>query len=168
MSELTIWTARLGAQLNKNDGVKVESTIMNYPNFTMLESHKIKLLKNFPEIYNKFFTKVEVSSKVSSDEILCRKYLNKLSNARTRGIEFELSLTSLKNIMRAKKCYYSGVALNLDNSTIDRVDSSLGYIKGNVVACHTEVNSLKSIFENKCPLESRQLKRMLIKWSDGL
>jgi hypothetical protein len=35
------------------------------------------------------------------------------------------------------------------NFSIDRVDSSKGYVTGNVVACHKAFNNFKSLYENK-------------------
>jgi len=83
------------------------------------------------------------------------KYKNKVQNAKERGIEFSLSLTSFINLMKAKKCQYSGVFLTEPDSgspsptdrTIDRIDPSKGYIKGNVVVCCHAANQLKAFCE---------------------
>lgn len=92
-------------------------------------------------------------------------YLNKHKNAFSRGIEFSINLISLRNVLKAKRCYWTGIELThppLTNSgeyppgykkrpsdvTIERIDSRKGYVKGNVVACSQYANSLKSVFEN--------------------
>lgn len=88
---------------------------------------------------------------------LAHKYINKLHSCKSRNIEFDLPFQSYKNLMRSKKCYYSGVALisgeaskHGDNVlTIDRIDNNKGYIKGNVVACSSLMNQLKNVAESR-------------------
>lgn len=105
-----------------------------------------------------------------SDIQIARKYINKENSARNSGIKFTLSLTSFRNLMRAKKCYYTGVELTYGigagekqstDITVDRVDNQLGYVKGNVVACSHAANQLKSVWENpKNHLTVKQIKKM--------
>ena len=66
-----------------------------------------------------------------------------------RGIDWHIGFLSMSNLMKAKKCYYTGIELTDSNFSVDRVDSSKGYIKGNVVACHKTFNYLKGTLENK-------------------
>lgn len=82
------------------------------------------------------------------DERVARKYLSLKDSAKVRGIEFSLSLTSLKNIYRSKRCYYTGQTMSLGGNnhnslTIDRVDNTKGYVSGNVVACVKWFNEAK-------------------------
>ena len=82
------------------------------------------------------------------DERVAKKYLSLKESSRDRGIEFGMSLTSLKNLYRAKKCYYTGEPMKLGGNnhnslTLDRVDNNKGYVKGNVVACVKWFNELK-------------------------
>lgn len=96
----------------------------------------------------------------SGDDVLIAKaYTSKAASSRDRGIDFTISFTSFKNMCKAKKCYFTGLPLTADTFTIDRIDSSKPYEHGNVVACHKEFNSLKSIFEN--PQSTLDLKRVL-------
>lgn len=86
------------------------------------------------------------------DVQLARKYLNKVQNAQQRGIPFKLTFTAYKNLMRAKKCFYTGVELTdnegaADQKTIDRVNATRGYERGNVVACCHAFNQLKGKME---------------------
>lgn len=63
------------------------------------------------------------------------------------------------NMLRAKKCHYSGIELTpgarpgeqqkFTDFSIDRIDSSKGYIPGNVVACCRAVNEMKSYLESR-------------------
>lgn len=83
-----------------------------------------------------------------TDLQLAQKYLNKAQSAKDRGIEFDLPFQSFKNIIRAKKCKYTGIPLTKETLTIERVNSKLGYIKGNCVAVSLAANQFKSLFEN--------------------
>lgn len=90
--------------------------------------------------------------KETSDIKIAQKYLGKQRQALERGIPFELSFQSYKNLMRAKKCYYTGIELSeqenaADQRTIDRINANLPYRKGNVVACCKAFNNLKSQME---------------------
>tara|TARA_R100000687_G_C6366023_1_gene125694 strand:- start:52 stop:396 length:345 start_codon:yes stop_codon:yes gene_type:complete len=100
-------------------------------------------------------------------------YIRKSRSAKDRGIEFRLNLTSVRNLLSAKKCYYTGIPLTTYDGvrqrptdiTIDRVDASKGYEKGNVVACCNAANTYKSLFENGGDLNLSHLKKMSKKLS---
>jgi len=76
--------------------------------------------------------------------------------AKKKNIEFKLSLDYLDSILEDQefKCIYSGVELGMEFSinkrvgkntaSIDRIDSSKGYIEGNVQWVHKVVNNMKS------------------------
>jgi hypothetical protein len=82
----------------------------------------------------------------------------KAENAKKRGIEFNLTVASMKNLLSAKRCFYTGIGLTkstgkedelkLSDFTIDRIDGSKGYVKGNVVACCHAANQMKNQFES--------------------
>jgi len=102
------------------------------------------------------------------DITLAEKYLRKVEDAKNRGIEFNLSLTSYKNIQRAKRCYFTGITLtdvpNLANTrTIDRIDPTKGYEKGNVVACSFAANYFKSKIEVDTGLNVNQMSKVIAK-----
>jgi len=84
-------------------------------------------------------------------------YQNKVQSCKDRGIEFKLNLVSVRNLLSAKKCGYTGLDLTRGKKglgmlstdvTIDRIDNSIGYVKGNVIAVSNVANNFKSIFEN--------------------
>lgn len=89
------------------------------------------------------------------DCYVARKLNSKAQNARDRGIEFTLSFQAMKNLLSATKCYYTGIELTkaaeaaqkANDLTIDRIDCTKGYVKGNVVACSYAANQLKAQFE---------------------
>jgi hypothetical protein len=95
-------------------------------------------------------------SDASFDLYVANKLTRKADNARTRGIEFSMTFQGMKNILNSKTCYYTGLPLTrprpgeplrASDLTIDRVDSSKGYVKGNVVACSHAANQLKAQVE---------------------
>lgn len=89
------------------------------------------------------------------DLYVAKKMSAKSQNARDRGIEFNLTFASMRNLLSAKKCYYTGLQMTKSSGvkqigsdlTIDRIDASKGYVKGNVVACCYAANQLKSQVE---------------------
>lgn len=74
-------------------------------------------------------------------------------SAASRNIEFNLTIEYLWELFlfQERKCVYSGEILKLGTSrhdstktaSLDRIDSSKGYIEGNVVWCHKKINMLK-------------------------
>jgi len=92
---------------------------------------------------------------------------NKAKNCEQRGVAFNLSFVSCRNLLKAKKCYYTGVLLTKTKTdtgakplptdfTIDRVDSSKPYEKGNVVVCCHFANQLKNQVESSNMFTARQ------------
>lgn len=70
------------------------------------------------------------------------------NRASQKRIPFNLSLLSVRNLLQAKRCFYTKAPLTDKQGdmllrTIDRVDPSKGYVKGNVVACSFLVNTRK-------------------------
>ena len=70
--------------------------------------------------------------------------------ADTKGITFDLDVAFLKHlhVKQGGKCFYSGITFDLDNPrytwSIDRVDSSKGYTRDNVVLACSIINSMKN------------------------
>lgn len=75
--------------------------------------------------------------------------------AKRRQISFHLSKSELWDLFlkQNKKCALSGVELTFDscrklkdgNASLDRIDSSKGYVKGNVQWVHKTINIMKHI-----------------------
>lgn len=74
-------------------------------------------------------------------------------NAIQRNLDFDLDIEYCDELFvkQAKKCYLSGLDISFDDNTasLDRIDSSKGYIKGNVAWCHKDINKLKGQFNNE-------------------
>lgn len=105
------------------------------------------------------------------DKKVAYKYIQLERSARKRGKEFDLSLVDVRNLLRRKMCYYTNVAFETtgpNQRTIDRLDSSKGYVKGNVVACTFLVNQAKNqLLEREDALFKDNLK-VLIAFVDTL
>lgn len=87
-------------------------------------------------------------TKQVTDQQVVNKWIQLKERAESKNIDFDLSLTSIRNLLKAKKCFYTGTELTFETNSqrglsIDRIDSSKGYVKGNVCACTRRVNSIK-------------------------
>lgn len=98
-------------------------------------------------------------------------------NAIKRNLDFDISIEDAWNLFLEQdgKCYYTKKELILKTrnsgsmtASLDRIDSSKGYVKGNIVWVHKDVNIMKNeyshdyflslcklIVENHCPYEPR-------------
>lgn len=107
------------------------------------------------------------------DTRIAKKYISKSDNARSTGVEFSLSFVSFKNMMRAKRCGYTGLILTeprpnkplrSTDRTIDRIDCEKGYVSGNVIAVCSSANSIKGILENpNNPIDLKLVSKMITK-----
>ena len=69
------------------------------------------------------------------------------TGAKKRNISFEITLSDLEKIPMI--CYYTGVPLTLERNewysiSLDRLDSSKGYTKENIVFCCGFINRMKN------------------------
>lgn len=114
--------------------------------------------RNRTSVYNKSDENIEHLKSISNnrrDEFTPFRYT--LRNAKKRFKEFDLDLEYLKNLWEDQKgiCPYTKIKLELPEykhqvedvtvrASLDRIDSSKGYIKGNVQFISTPINYMKS------------------------
>lgn len=72
-----------------------------------------------------------------------------LINSNKKGLENNLDMVYLEEILNKQenKCYYTHLPFKSDefnSPSVDRIDSSKGYIKGNVVICRAGINIMKN------------------------
>jgi hypothetical protein len=82
-----------------------------------------------------------------SDIEIAKKLINIHQSSLDRKLEFNLTFESIKNLLSFQTCYYTGRAFDSDGQyarSIDRIDSSKGYIEGNVVSCTIDINGKKA------------------------
>lgn len=83
-----------------------------------------------------------------------------VSGAKNRGLDFSISIDSTYQLFldQNKKCKLSGVDITLSplhrdqsdsTASLDRIDSSKGYIEGNVQWVHKNVNIMKQAMSDK-------------------
>jgi hypothetical protein len=82
-----------------------------------------------------------------TDLEVAKKMIKIFQSAADRKLEFDLSFNTVKKLLLEPKCYYTGKKFEENGvyaRSFDRVDSDLGYVEGNVVACTVDINSKKS------------------------
>lgn len=87
---------------------------------------------------------IKLDDKTAFELKVANKFKQLLVSADQRNKDFNLTIQSVRNILRAKKCYYTGVPLTESNFSVDRIDNDKGYVIGNVCACDITVNSFKN------------------------
>lgn len=92
-------------------------------------------------------------NKTNLSVVIPKAISNAKVRAKKKGIEFDISSEHVWDLIEKQngKCFYSGKQLGLifnenlrDMMSIDRIDSSRGYTKDNVVLCCAAVNSMKN------------------------
>ena len=82
-----------------------------------------------------------------SDLEVARKMIKIHQSAADRKLDFDLSLDTVRKLLTYNNCYYTGKEFEEEGAfsrSFDRVDSSKGYIEGNVVSCTVDINGKKS------------------------
>ena len=96
---------------------------------------------------NKNIKRLDFSEK-TQDNIIAQFLLKKSSQCRrNKVLEYNLTLEYIKELLLKQeyKDYYTGqVPENYEDYSIDRIDSNLGYIEGNIVITTNRVNAMKN------------------------
>jgi hypothetical protein len=77
--------------------------------------------------------------------------------AKKRNIEFNVSKEYLwqQYLNQDGKCYYTDLDIDLNTrnnkktASVDRIDSSKGYIEGNIIWVHKNINIMKNVFSEQ-------------------
>lgn len=89
------------------------------------------------------------TSESDFDIMVASKMIQLKESATRRNKEFNLTLSDVKKLVKRRTCYYTGIKFDRSSEllklTIDRIDNTKGYVKGNVVACCSEVNQIKEL-----------------------
>lgn len=81
------------------------------------------------------------------DVELAKKYVSKSLNSANANHEFQITFTQFKRMRLRKKCALTQVSMDLSNSTLDRINNTIGYIPSNVAGVRQDVNQLKGTIE---------------------
>ena len=82
-----------------------------------------------------------------SDLEVAKKMLKIYQSAVDRKLDLDLSFETVRSLLIEPTCYYTNKPFEETGNfarSFDRVNSDLGYIEGNVVACTVDINSKKS------------------------
>lgn len=82
-----------------------------------------------------------------SDLEVAKKMLKIYQSAVDRKLDFDLSFETVRNLLLEPTCYYTQKVFEETGNfarSFDRINSDLGYVEGNVVACTVDINSKKS------------------------
>lgn len=108
---------------------------------------------------------------VWADAIAPAKWHVIRSNAAKRGIEFSVTAQDAYDlfVQQGMRCALSGVSIDLPatnagrgTASLDRIDSSHGYVAGNIQWVHRDINMMKGslsekAFKNWCDLVSKNI-----------
>lgn len=110
---------------------------------------------------------------MNNDLEIARRYISKSQMADDKNIEFSLSFAEYRKLSLAKKCAYTDIQFcgyDKDNKplskftsrTIDRIDNTKGYVRGNCVSVCKGINEFKGILENpKATLSVELINKMV-------
>ena len=86
-----------------------------------------------------------LANKLSFKKRCANRMMTLIDRCQNKMIDFDLELSDIENLLNQTKCYYTNLEFTInDILTIDRINSKFGYVKGNVVACRSSVNQIKS------------------------
>lgn len=106
------------------------------------------------------------------DVTLAKRYINKFNKCVAREIDWQISFSDYKRLMKIKRCQYTGMELTdpdcepnkPTDRTIDRINAELPYTKDNIIICCHAANSLKAVWEdNRNPLTNSLVYNMMNK-----
>ena len=88
---------------------------------------------------------------------VCGKYFTQVQRgAKNRDLLFDITIEDMENqcLLQELKCALTGVLLDFNTNnggtaSLDRIDSSKGYIKTNIQWLHKDVNRMKQEFDQK-------------------
>lgn len=92
------------------------------------------------------------AAKWQDDNMIRYRWLNAKNRSAKSGLEFAITVEHLESLWEdcSGNCYYTGLPMVQERSdvtnavSLDRLDSSKGYVPGNVVLCRSIVNIMKN------------------------
>ena len=116
------------------------------------ECHKVRAKERYRNMSES--EKTSYKKKVNewnNNNVFVVRCLHAKHRSNRKNKKFDLSAEYLEELYEQQegKCYYSGRYMttddigNMDTVSIDRIDSSLGYTKDNIVLCCWAVNEMK-------------------------
>ena len=111
-------------------------------------AYKLNMQNVYPQVLAAFR---HLNRPVSMDKLFEKKLSTNKRIAFRRGMEHSITLEDVKRLFAAQdgKCYYTGLPMSfaindINQATIDRKESAIGYTKENIVLCTWAANLMKS------------------------
>lgn len=165
-----------GLVINKDGMVQIDNQLKNGEVHVKTHEYQCKRcgetsLKKFPtevcskSICRKCLNRLRLQNSISNLYTNCQKswkIRSKKPNISSDKLEFNIDKEYIKEIWEKQngRCYYTGIEFNIydkyNNPSVDRIDSSKGYIKGNICICTSIVNKAKS------DLSVNEFKKMIV------
>lgn len=114
--------------------------------------HRINNIVDYLNFYKITSFDIDETDRVDYCSISPRRYSFLKASAKSRGIDIDVSPKYLFELFlkQDQKCAISNMEIFLDTSaSLDRIDSSLGYIQGNVQWVHSTINVMKNNISDK-------------------
>jgi hypothetical protein len=99
---------------------------------------------------------IKKQGKWQDDNFIRFRLLQAKSRAKSKNLPCEITADYLQSLLdyQENKCFYSGMEMKLSRAgaytaSIDRVDSTKGYVKGNIVFVISAVNTMKNDLPEK-------------------
>ncbi len=87
-----------------------------------------------------------------NDYKVAKKFVLKSERCKVSRTEFAITLKDFVRMHNLKRCQYTGLPFDDNNTTmqrtLDRIDNTKGYTLENTVVCLSCFNTLKSVWEN--------------------
>lgn len=135
--------------LEKGESVaKISAVIGRGENGIITKAYSFNLHTRFPQINEA--RRIRNATRYSIDSLIRLRIKTSKRSATVRGLGFDIDFAYVKRIYQNQegKCFYTGEMLTTASNddtclSIDRVDSSYGYMKGNIVLSGWHANRMK-------------------------
>lgn len=143
------FNARCNNGVNK-EKVTLKKAIDENVNLILNKLNKSQSKKSIKKVAEKSnsILKLDESFYEATPKSVKDKRNHLIKSARKRDLDFNLSDKEIELLIKRKTCYYTGARFSSSNNyskTFDRIDSTKGYISGNVVVCTNGANQMKNI-----------------------
>ena len=99
---------------------------------------------------------------------IAKCFVDKASTSSSRKKNFDMSFLTFANLKRQTHCAYSGRVFEGDcQFTFERIDNSIGYVDGNVIAVGSIYNNARGDFENSSQVLER-IKTLVYRINENL
>lgn len=129
---------------------------------TIIRKHKDTALPYCKSCFLPEYKKPKKNNMLSK-HISISHYHKLMRGAKIKGIDFDLTVEYLEKLylQQNEKCFYTDLKIEMSNNfhkksdrdnhtiSLDRINSKVGYIKGNVQWVHKDINFMKNNFTNE-------------------